>query len=437
MVGFPNFLKSRRGAWAIVAVGAVGAAAAGLGAWFAFWPAAWPSAPIASTIVVPGPAQPATPNSGEAVAPADPVSRAGAKLAFAPATGTPSAAPSKGSAANEDATTKANPAPTAASPQFDVVRVEPSGESVIAGRGAPGATIALLDGDTELARGVADSNGEVVFLPPPLAPGEHALTLRSGPADARTPASSPSVKVVVPKAKDHGVVVARAAPEQPAASRSANRAPNPNPGGAPSASVAAKPAPAVAIRSAEAEEGGSFLATGSAPAGSQSRLYLNGSFVGKVIADLNGLWSLKVEKGMQPGHYVVRADEVEPESGKVLARAEVPFDFPAPPPPVAQAGPLDRLGKASPQAPSKDRPQAQVAASSGGVAAAVPDSAAAVVKEVRTATVVRGDSLWRISRKMLGRGNRYTQIYEANASQIRNPKLVFPGQVFVLPSDPG
>ncbi|MBV8183781.1 MAG: LysM peptidoglycan-binding domain-containing protein, partial [Hyphomicrobiales bacterium] len=32
---------------------------------------------------------------------------------------------------------------------------------------------------------------------------------------------------------------------------------------------------------------------------------------------------------------------------------------------------------------------------------------------------------------------RYTQIYEANASQIRNPNLVFPGQVFVLPADPG
>ena len=84
----------------------------------------------------------------------------------------------------------------------------------------------------------------------------------------------------------------------------------------------------MSIRTAEAEEGGSFYATGSAPPGSQSRLYLNGAFVGKVIADLNGLWSLKVEKGMQPGHYTVRADQVEPGSGKVVARAEVPFDFP-------------------------------------------------------------------------------------------------------------
>ena len=69
-------------------------------------------------------------------------------------------------------------------------------------------------------------------------------------------------------------------------------------------------------------------AVGAGPGG-PPRVQVYDSSSGKVIADLNGLWSLKVEKGMQPGHYAVRADEVEPESGKVLARAEVPFDFPA------------------------------------------------------------------------------------------------------------
>jgi nucleoid-associated protein YgaU len=203
----------------------------------------------------------------------------------------------------------------------------------------------------------------------------------------------------------------------------------------------------VAIRSAEAEEGGSFLATGSAPPGSQSRLYLNGAFVGKVIADLDGHWSLKVEKGMQPGHYAVRADEVEPESGKVIARAEVPFDFPvsSPPAPVAvpSAPPPQPAVEASTpprpavEASAKSRPPEEPVVQPESIAKGAPASAAAVVKEIRTATVVRGDSLWRISRKMLGRGVRYTQIYEANVNQIRNPSLVFPGQVFVLPSDPG
>ena len=66
----------------------------------------------------------------------------------------------------------------------------------------------------------------------------------------------------------------------------------------------------------------------------------------------------------------------------------------------------------------------------------MPPVSDAVIAEIQTATVARGDSLWRISRKLLGHGTRYTQIYEANARQIRNPKLIYPGQVFVLPNSP-
>jgi nucleoid-associated protein YgaU len=365
---------------------------------------------------------------------------------LAPATGAPAATPAKGAPSSADPGGKPQP------PEFDIVRVERSGEGVIAGRGSPGATILLKDGDKELARALADANGEVVFVPPPLTPGEHTLTLQSMLPGAGSGASSQSVKVVVPKGGQQAVTVARATPEQPAPSRADPEAPKPEPGGSSSSAAPAKAAPAVSIRTAEAEEGGSFYATGSAPPGSQSRLYLNGAFVGKVIADLKGLWSLKVEKGMQPGHYAVRADEVEPGSGKVIARAEVPFDFPATPPvatvPVAPAPVApEQLSKPNVMASAQDQPKAQRSASSSsaipgakpGPAAAVvtPGPAAAIVKEVRTATVVRGDSLWRISKKMLGRGTRYTQIYEANASQIRNPSLVFPGQVFVLPPDPG
>ena len=49
----------------------------------------------------------------------------------------------------------------------------------------------------------------------------------------------------------------------------------------------------------------------------------------------------------------------------------------------------------------------------------------------------RGDNLWRISRRMLGRGIQYTVIYEANKDQIRNPHWIYPGQVFTVPgADP-
>ena len=51
------------------------------------------------------------------------------------------------------------------------------------------------------------------------------------------------------------------------------------------------------------------------------------------------------------------------------------------------------------------------------------------------AIIRRGDNLWTIARRVYGEGIRYTTIYEANQSQIRNPNLIYPGQVFDLPAD--
>jgi nucleoid-associated protein YgaU len=57
-----------------------------------------------------------------------------------------------------------------------------------------------------------------------------------------------------------------------------------------------------------------------------------------------------------------------------------------------------------------------------------------VVPKLATITVSRGDSLWRISRRALGNGTRYATVFKANREQIRNPNLIYPGQIFVLPA---
>jgi nucleoid-associated protein YgaU len=63
------------------------------------------------------------------------------------------------------------------------------------------------------------------------------------------------------------------------------------------------------------------------------------------------------------------------------------------------------------------------------------DPGTVLVPEINTAIVSRGDNLWRISKRVYGRGVRYTVIYRANEEQIRNPRLIYPGQVFVLPPE--
>lgn len=48
-------------------------------------------------------------------------------------------------------------------------------------------------------------------------------------------------------------------------------------------------------------------------------------------------------------------------------------------------------------------------------------------------TVVKGDCLWKIAKRFYGIGSRWTEIYNANKSKIKNPNLIYPGQVFAIP----
>lgn len=76
--------------------------------------------------------------------------------------------------------------------------------------------------------------------------------------------------------------------------------------------------------------------------------------------------------------------------------------------------------------------------------AARPDAAAPVALLVPRALAERaqaegrrvvepGDSLWELARRNYGRGTDYEAIFQANRAQIRNPDLIYPGQVFVIP----
>lgn len=51
----------------------------------------------------------------------------------------------------------------------------------------------------------------------------------------------------------------------------------------------------------------------------------------------------------------------------------------------------------------------------------------------RRVVIQPGNNLWRIAMGNYGEGFRYFEIYEANKDQIRDPNLIYPGQVFVVP----
>jgi nucleoid-associated protein YgaU len=393
-------------------------------------------------------------------------------------------------------------------PAFDVVRVEPTGDAVIAGRASPRAAVELRSDGRVVAEVDADDSGQFAILPPPFSAGGHRLQLaaRSGgspevlsdaigidvPAAAGAPAASPSPEPNPPPASPKPIAPAPRPGEATAPSKSA---PSPGPK---VAALHVKPvnaavAPLVSILSVEASGTGRFEANGAAAPNTIVRLYLNNSFLAEAVAGADGRWSLTVERGMSAGAYAIRADEIDRANGAVVARAEVPFNYPerpaatgvalaaaptpakaAPAKPAAEPAtgaaapaaelaatpaapaaaakrepktPAPKLAAATPAPAPTDPAPAAPATATSTLASAAPAVTVAepakpagganpVVPEIRTAKVVRGDNLWDLSRRFYGYGPHYKVIYEANASQIRNPRLIYPDQIFVVPRSP-
>ncbi len=333
----------------------------------------------------------------------------------------------------------------AADPRFDVVRVEPTGESVIAGRGVPGATVELIRNGVVHDRVVADASGLFAFVPPVFPAGNHEIILRTIAPDGSRAQSRQSVTVVVAENKTSAPVVALAAPDRPTVVLSQPETTPAQPSDpvpatseprrlgtevAGLAGTVTSPRLPVRIASVDAEDGGGLFVSGEAAPGASVRLYLNDTMIAPGNADGVGRVSFAIGRGVKPGSYRVRLDDVDPIDGSVKTRAEVLFTMPSM---VAAAVPAVPGVEATPgPAPAT----AVTAVASADVATGRTRSSDTVmVPEVNTAIVSRGDSLWRISRRIYGRGMRYTEIYVANQEQIRNPQLIYPGQLFVLPAD--
>jgi hypothetical protein len=86
---------------------------------------------------------------------------------------------------------------TDATPAFDVVRIEPGGDAVIAGRSVPGATVELLRDGVLQDETTANGSGQFVMIPPRLPPGRYELTLVARQPDGRQFTSKRSVSIAV------------------------------------------------------------------------------------------------------------------------------------------------------------------------------------------------------------------------------------------------
>jgi nucleoid-associated protein YgaU len=280
----------------------------------------------------------------------------------------------------------AMPAPVAA-PTFDVARIGPDGRAVIAGRATPGAKIVLLDGGKEIAKAEADSRGEwvVIVQDPPLAVGQHELRVVQHIEGKAPVTSEQAVVALVPERPAESV------PAKPREETLVVIAPQ---GGA--ATLVQPPSPAgvpksadLALSTLDYDDRGHVTVTGQAEPGTVVRAYINDQMVAEGVAGPDGRWRLTPPATIEPGKHRLRLDRIA-KDGKPVARLELPFD----------------------------RVVVAPASSSDG----------------RRLHVVRGDNLWNIAHAHYGTGFHYTVIFGANKDQIRDPHLIYPGQVFTLPN---
>lgn len=270
-------------------------------------------------------------------------------------------------------------------PSFDVVRIDPSGNAVMAGRAKPGAKVVILADGKPIGEVTADGRGEWVFVPTkPLAPGSRELSLEMSTADGKAVASEDVVVLVVPE-RDRDVA-GRAAGDSPGAL--ALKMPKDGGGSTILQTPSGKGDSGLSVDTMDYDNDGRLNISGHAKPGASVNVYLDNQFIGRATADENGLWRLDPENRIEPGLYTLRADRVD-NAGKVAARVSMPF---------SRAAPL----------------------------ADAPREPFVIVQP--------GNSLWRLARRAYGKGIRYTMIFEANKDQIKDPDLIFPGQVFAVPA---
>ncbi|MEP2530944.1 LysM peptidoglycan-binding domain-containing protein [Shimia sp.] len=153
----------------------------------------------------------------------------------------------------------------------------------------------------------------------------------------------------------------------------------------------------VVIDSISYSETGSVQIAGRGRKDGHVRVYLDNTLNASSRISNSGQWQADLPD-VAPGVYTLRVDELD-EDGKVTSRVETPFKREEP----ARVAEAQQVQEGTGDAP------------------------------VRVVTVQPGFTLWAIARRNYGEGLMYVRVYEANKDKIRDPDLIYPGQVFTVP----
>ncbi|WP_137154023.1 LysM peptidoglycan-binding domain-containing protein [Rhizobium sp. FKL33] len=237
-------------------------------------------------------------------------------------------------------------------PSFDVLRVEPDGSTVIAGRAAPNADVAVSDGQKIISTVKAGATGDfAVVLDQPLPAGDHQLVLQAKGTNGQSVNSEEVATISVPKDKK-GELLAMVSkpgeasrivtmPEAAAAKTEAAAAPDAKPAQETQTAAAETPSavivqsnasnssspaldPEVQVSAVEIE-GDKLFVAGKAPKGRSVRVYADDKLVAEVKVNEKGRFVADNTMPLTVGDHTIRADVLSADGARVEFRASVPF----------------------------------------------------------------------------------------------------------------
>jgi nucleoid-associated protein YgaU len=177
-----------------------------------------------------------------------------------------------------------------------------------------------------------------------------------------------------------------------------------------SADPAARAAPPPSFDMVRVNPRGDAVIAGRAEPGAEVTVLEGDRVIGRVTADSRGEWVLLPSEPLAGGHRELRLQATRPGALPVLSDQVVALDVP-----TATHG---------------------AGAAGAGPSAGGPTAVGAPVRGAAEHAVVEpGNSLWELARRRYGNGTEYPAIYRANRALIRDPDLIYPGQVFVMPAE--
>ncbi len=260
-------------------------------------------------------------------------------------------------------------------PSFDIVRVDRTGYAVIAGRAKPGSEVTIYANEAELEKVPAEPDGSwVIATETPLDAGPVELSLSMRTEDGTVIRSEDTIVIYVPEREGDLPLVLRTTP---GGATEVLQDPSERPEGL----------GPLSLDVIDYDDAGAVIFSGRATPGRVVELYINRQLIGRVAANEEGRWTIAPEAQIAPGVYDLLVIQLD-ETGRPEYAIELPFERAS----------MDDI-------------------------------------QLRDGRVIvqPGNSLWRIARRAYGSGAQYTIIYAANAAQIRNPDLIYPGQIFDVP----